>query len=79
MKLVGPAELAEVASRRALESAGLVPEDLDASSNETLADLTDDNLDEGGILAYAFTNPLFFDVDGDGWVPAGVANAPCSP
>jgi hypothetical protein len=57
----------------------IVPEDLDPSSNETLEDLTDDNLDEGGVLAYAFTNPLFFDVDGDGWIPAGVANAPCSP
>lgn len=57
----------------------IVPEDLDPSTNETLADLIDDNLDEGGVLAYAFTNPIFFDVGGDGWSPAGVANAPCSP
>jgi hypothetical protein len=57
----------------------IVPEDLDPSTNETLADLTDDNLDEAGVLAYAFTNPLFFDVGGDGWTPAGVANERCSP
>ena len=55
----------------------VVPEDLDPASNRTLADLLDDNLGEGGVLAYAFTNPLFIDVDGDGWTPPGVANAPC--
>ncbi len=57
----------------------IVPEDLDPASNETLEDLTDDNLDEAGVLAYAFTNPLFIDVGGDGWSPPGVANASCSP
>jgi hypothetical protein len=57
----------------------VVPEDLDPVSNTTLDDLTDDNIGEGGILAYAFTNPLFIDVDGNGWTPPGVANARCSP
>jgi hypothetical protein len=55
----------------------IVPEDLDEGSNTTLEDLTDDNLGEGGVLAYAFTNPLFIDVGGNGWTPPGVANAPC--
>jgi len=57
----------------------VVPEDLDRVSNTTLADLTDDNVGEGGVPAYAFTNPLFIDVGGDGWTPPGVANAACSP
>ncbi len=57
----------------------IVPEDLDPASNTTLADLTDDNIGEGGVPAYAFTNPLFIDVNGDGWAPPGVANAACSP
>jgi Carboxypeptidase regulatory-like domain len=57
----------------------VVPEDLDQVSNTTLEDLTDGNLGEGGILAYAFSNPLFFDVNGDGWTAPGVANASCSP
>lgn len=56
----------------------VVPEDLKRSSNTTLEDLTDDNVGEDGILAYAFTNPLFVDVGGDGWTPTGVAVAPCS-
>lgn len=57
----------------------VVPEDLDRISNTSLADLTDDNIGEGGVPAYAFTNPLFIDVGGDGWTPPGVANANCSP
>ena len=57
----------------------VVPEDLDAATNHTLEDLTDDNLDEAGVLAYAFTNPLFIDVGNNGWEPPGVANASCSP
>jgi hypothetical protein len=57
----------------------VVPEDLDRVSNTTLADLTDDNIGEGGVPAYAFTNALLIDVDGDGWTPPGVANASCSP
>jgi hypothetical protein len=56
-----------------------VPEDLDTATNHTLEDLTDDNLDEAGVLAYAFTNPLFIDVGNNGWEPPGVANASCSP
>ena len=57
----------------------VVPEDLDPASNTSLEDLTDDNIGEEGLLAYAFTNPLFIDVNGDGWTPPGVANASCSP
>lgn len=57
----------------------VVPEDLDRVSNTTLEDLTDDNIGEGGVPAYAFSNPLFIDVDGDGWTAPGVANASCSP
>jgi hypothetical protein len=57
----------------------VVPEDLKQSSNTSLADLTDNNIGEDGVLAYAFTNPLFIDVGGDGWTPPGVANASCSP
>jgi hypothetical protein len=34
-------------------------------SNTTLADLTDGNLDERGVLALAFTNALYADVDGE--------------
>jgi hypothetical protein len=56
----------------------IVPEDLDSNKNTDLAGLTDDNIGEGGVLAYAFTNPLFIDVGGDGWTPPGVANAKCS-
>jgi hypothetical protein len=57
----------------------VVPEDLDRVSNTTLADLTDNNIGEGGVPAYAFSNPLFIDAGGDGWTPPGVANARCSP
>lgn len=57
----------------------VVPEDIDRVSNTTLEELTDDNIGEGGVPAYAFSNPLFIDVGGDGWTPPGVANAPCSP
>jgi hypothetical protein len=42
------------------------PQDLDRESNQTLDDLTDGNLGEGGNTALAFTNPLFVDVDGNG-------------
>jgi hypothetical protein len=55
----------------------VVPEDLARDSNQTLADLTDGNLDEKGMLAFAFTNPLFLDAGGNGWVAPGVANASC--
>ena len=44
----------------------VVPNDLDEEVNLSLEDLTDGNLGESGMLALAFTNPLFIDVDGDG-------------
>lgn len=56
----------------------VLPASLDSSSNTTLADLIDGNLGEGGTPAFAFTNPLFIDVDGDGWTAPGIANATCS-
>jgi hypothetical protein len=56
----------------------IVPEDLDRASNQTLEDLTDDNLGEGGVPAYAFTNPVFLDVGANGWEAPGVMNEPCS-
>ncbi|MFT6367215.1 MAG: hypothetical protein ACJARI_002672, partial [Bacteroidia bacterium] len=56
----------------------VVPDDLASGSNTTLAELIDGNLDESGILAYAFSNPLFFDVGGNGWVAPGVVNRACS-
>jgi len=57
----------------------ILPADLHPGSNTTLADLTDGNLGEGGVPAFAFTNPLFVDVDGNGWTAPGVNNAPCAP
>jgi hypothetical protein len=57
----------------------VVPEDLDSESNQTLEDLTDDNVGEGGVPAYAFTNPLFIDVNGDGWTAPGVGDGICPP
>ena len=44
----------------------VVPNDLDETTNATLAGLTDGNLGEDGVLATAFTNPLFIDVNGNG-------------
>jgi Carboxypeptidase regulatory-like domain len=57
----------------------VLPASLNQGGNATLADLTDGNLGEGGVPAFAFTNPLFVDVGGDGWIGPGVANAACSP
>tara|TARA_R110002072_G_scaffold8842_5_gene43961 strand:- start:2075 stop:5137 length:3063 start_codon:yes stop_codon:yes gene_type:complete len=56
----------------------VLPASLNTDSNLTLDDLTDGNLGESGTPAFGFTNPLFFDVSGDGWTPPGVANASCS-
>lgn len=56
----------------------VLPASLNQGSNATLEDLVDGNLDEAGVPAFAFTNPLFVDVGGDGWTPPGVANANCS-
>jgi hypothetical protein len=44
----------------------VIPNQLDASVNTTLANLTDGNVGEEGIPALAFTNPLFLDVNGNG-------------
>ena len=56
----------------------VLPASIDQGSNTTLDDLTDGNLGEAGPPAFAFTNPLFVDVNGDGWTAPGVANAACS-
>ncbi|MBY0280176.1 CehA/McbA family metallohydrolase [Candidatus Binatia bacterium] len=50
----------------------VVPNDLKSAGNTTLGNLTDGNLGEDGILARAFTNPLFVDVDGGGWTAPGL-------
>ena len=55
----------------------VLPNSLDEGSNATLADLTDGNLGEGGMPAFAYTNPLFIDADNDGtWTPPGVSLTP---
>lgn len=55
----------------------VLPASLSRPGNTTLDDLIDGNLGESGTPAFAFTNPLFVDVGGDGWVAPGVANAAC--
>ena len=50
----------------------VIPNDLRTTGNGTLANLTDGNLGENGIMAMAFTNPLFVDVDGGGWTAPGL-------
>ena len=40
--------------------------------NQTLAELIDGNLGQDGMLALAFTNPLFVDVDGGGYTAPGL-------
>ena len=55
----------------------VLPASVSRATNTTLADLTDGNLGEAGTPAFAFTNPLFIDVNGDGWTAPGVANATC--
>lgn len=54
----------------------VVPNDLLPDGNGTLADLTDGNLGEDGIMAMAITNPLFVDVDGGGWTAPGLKIQP---
>ncbi len=56
----------------------VLPASLDSKENTTLEQLIDGNLGQSGTPAFAFTNPLFIDVGGDGWVAPGVANAACS-
>jgi len=52
------------------------PNSLTTAGNATLADLTDGNLGEGGMPAFAYTNPLYVDVDGGGWSAPGVMLTP---
>lgn len=47
-----------------------------SASNQTLADLVDGNLGEGGETVLAFSNPLYVDVDGGGWTAPGVHLTP---
>jgi hypothetical protein len=54
----------------------LLPGGLDPTRNTTLADLVDGNLGEGGETVLAFSNPLYVDVDGAGWVAPGVRVTP---
>ena len=56
----------------------VLPAGLDESTNASLEDLIDGNLGEEGTPAFAFTNPLFIDVGGDGWTAPGVNNAACN-
>jgi hypothetical protein len=52
------------------------PNSLNTGGNTTLANLTDGNLNEGGMLAVAFTNPLYVDVDSGGWTAPGINVVP---
>jgi hypothetical protein len=53
-----------------------IPNSINQGSNTTVAQLTDGNLNEGGVLALAFTNPLYVDVDGLPWTAPGVTLTP---
>ena len=55
----------------------VLPASLDRASNTTLDELIDGNLGEGGTPAFAFTNPLFIDVGGNGWTPPGIRGGNC--
>ena len=46
------------------------------TTNVPFADLTDGNLGEGGETVLAFSNPLYVDVDGNGWSAPGVRLTP---
>jgi hypothetical protein len=52
------------------------PNSLNQGGNTTLADLTDGNVGEGGMVAVAYANPLYVDVDGGGWTAPGVNVVP---
>jgi hypothetical protein len=55
----------------------VIPNAIDESANTTLGDLTDGNLGEDGVLALAFSNPLFVDFDGNAsYDPPGVSFIP---
>ena len=55
-----------------------IPNDLDEATNTTLADLKDGNLDELGVPATAFANPVFIDVNGNGVYDPPLAEAPAT-
>lgn len=46
-------------------------------SERNLDSVTGSNIGQGGVMAYALTNPLFIDVDGGGWQPGGVRQGEC--
>jgi len=55
----------------------VMPNSLKQSGNTTLAQLTDGNLGEDGLLSLAFSNPIFIDGDNDAtWTPPGVMLTP---
>jgi hypothetical protein len=43
----------------------VLPNSLNQGGNANLAQLTDGNLNEGGVLTLAFTNPIYIDADND--------------
>ena len=55
----------------------VLPASLDRAGNTTLDELTDGNLGEAGTPAFAFTNPLFIDVGGNGWTAPGITGGNC--
>ena len=58
----------------------VVSEDLDPDANPTLADLKTCAAGDGGVLALAFSNPLFLDVDGNGdYDPPGIQSQASCP
>ncbi|HEV7734731.1 MAG TPA: hypothetical protein VGR62_21340 [Candidatus Binatia bacterium] len=55
----------------------VMPNSLSTAGNTTLANLTDGNLNENGMLAMAFSNPIYLDVDNDTvWTAPGVLLTP---
>jgi hypothetical protein len=54
----------------------VLPNSLQQAGNTTLAQLTDGNLNQLGVMSLAFTNPLYVDVDGGGWTAPGVLLTP---
>ncbi len=52
----------------------VVPNDLNEANNPTLGDLTTCALGDEGVTSLAFSNPIFFDVDGNGaYDPPGLS------
>ena len=53
------------------------PASIRRTGNTTLANLTDGNLGEDGVLALGFTNPIYIDANNDSvWTPPGVLLTP---